>query len=202
MTYKYVSPTVQRPSRYHLIGVRLIAAVAMLFRLAAGWLPAEQPEPYLAYVPADKKLDPQWVRSLTAKGERKVYTGDELKYLAMPCGGIGAGELSIRGDGQLATWCLLNEVQFGNADGAQERLGCLEGRDDLRISHLQGLSHGATASTRGAAMPPPITGTRSTAMPLATTATRWMNCSTVTASSWVLTTWSRRSTAGKKTTAT
>ena len=144
MTYKYVSPTVQRPSRYHLIGVRLIAAVAMLFRLAAGWLPAEQPEPYLAYVPADKKLDPQWVRSLTAKGERKVYTGDELKYLAMPCGGIGAGELSIRGDGQLATWCLLNEVQFGNADGAHYLNPRVE---DKR------LEHGFAVSVRSAGQP-------------------------------------------------
>ena len=32
-------------------------------------------EPYTPYVPADKKLDPQWVKSLTAKGGRKVYAG-------------------------------------------------------------------------------------------------------------------------------
>ncbi|MCX6922410.1 MAG: GH116 family glycosyl-hydrolase, partial [Verrucomicrobia bacterium] len=90
----------------------------MLWFLQLACLRAEQSTPYTAYVPADKHLDPQWVRSLTAQGERKVFTGDELKYLAMPCGGIGAGELSIRGDGQLATWCILNEVQFGNANGA------------------------------------------------------------------------------------
>lgn len=92
-------------------------------RFAAAQVPedgrrAEATEPYAAYVPADKQLDPQWVKFLTAKGERKVYAGEELKYLAMPCGGIGAGELNIRGDGNLATWCVLNEVQYGNADGA------------------------------------------------------------------------------------
>ena len=52
---------------------------------AAGGSRAEPAEAYLPCVPVDKKLDPQWVKSLTEKGGRKVYAGDELKYLAHPC---------------------------------------------------------------------------------------------------------------------
>jgi uncharacterized protein (DUF608 family) len=99
---------------------------------AAGGSRAEPAEAYLPCVPVDKKLDPQWVKSLTEKGGRKVYAGDELKYLAMPCGGIGAGELSIRGDGNLASWCIFNEVQYGNANGAHYLQPRVE---DRRLEH-------------------------------------------------------------------
>lgn len=33
-------------------------------------------------VPADKKLRPEWVKSLTARGQRTVYRGAELLSLA------------------------------------------------------------------------------------------------------------------------
>lgn len=71
------------------------------------------------YVPADKQYDSQRIAGLYEKGERKAYAGRELIHIAMPCGGVGAGELNIRGDGQLATWCIFNEVQFGMYDGAR-----------------------------------------------------------------------------------
>src|SRR5208282_4594059 len=38
-------------------------------------------------VPADKKLSPDWVKSLFARGRREVLRGDELKYVGMPIGG-------------------------------------------------------------------------------------------------------------------
>ena len=49
------------------------------------------------FVPLDKKLRPEWVKALTAKGERKVFRDDELKTIGMPCGGVAAGQLYVRG---------------------------------------------------------------------------------------------------------
>ncbi len=77
------------------------------------------------YVPSDKKLDPTWVQSLFEKGVRKVYQGNELNYIAMPCGGIGAGEVEITGNGTLCfTESVYNQMQpanggLGDYDGAQ-----------------------------------------------------------------------------------
>ena len=53
--------------------------------------------------------DQAWVRSLYERGEPKRYTGDELRWLAMPCGGVGAGQIEICGDGKLGSWWIANE---------------------------------------------------------------------------------------------
>ena len=59
-------------------------------------------------VPADKKLSPEWVASLTARGQREVYRGADLARIGMPVGGICAGQLYLGGDGQLWHWDLFN----------------------------------------------------------------------------------------------
>ena len=59
-------------------------------------------------VPADKKLTPEWVKSLTARGEREVYRGADLAKIGMPVGGICAGQLYLGGDGKLWHWDLFN----------------------------------------------------------------------------------------------
>jgi len=67
------------------------------------------------YVPLDKNLDAQWVESLFQKGERKVYRGDELIYINMPCGGIGAGQVGVSGDGRICfTESVYNQMQKPN----------------------------------------------------------------------------------------
>ena len=77
------------------------------------------------YVPSNKKLDPIWIQSLFEKGVPKVYQGNELNYIAMPCGGIGAGEVEITGNGTLCfTESIYNQMQpanggLGDYDGAQ-----------------------------------------------------------------------------------
>lgn len=86
-------------------------------------LPLLRQEPAAAarishHVPAEKKLDPQWVRALTAKGERKVYRGDALDTLAMPVGGIAAGQLYLTGAGRLAEWNLFQEHRFSGYGAA------------------------------------------------------------------------------------
>ncbi len=60
------------------------------------------------FVPADKKLDPQWVQSLFARGQQTWYSGDDQRTVGMPVGGIGAGQLYLTGDGRLVHWDLFN----------------------------------------------------------------------------------------------
>ena len=55
-------------------------------------------------IPADKKLKPKWVDSLTARGRAEVFSGDQLAYIGMPIGGIGCGQLYFGGDGRLWHW--------------------------------------------------------------------------------------------------
>ena len=61
-------------------------------------------------VPADKNLDPEWGKTLFARGDRKAYQGKELETIGMPCGGICAGQLYVRGDGTLARWWIANNA--------------------------------------------------------------------------------------------
>lgn len=55
-------------------------------------------------VPADKKLSPDWVKSLFERGKPEVFRGQELNYVGMPVGGIACGQLYLGGDGALWYW--------------------------------------------------------------------------------------------------
>ena len=59
-------------------------------------------------VPEDKKLRPEWVKSLTARGTRETYSGPDLDKIGMPIGGICAGHLYLGGDGRLWHWDIFN----------------------------------------------------------------------------------------------
>jgi len=61
------------------------------------------------FVPADKALDPQWVETLFAKGQPKLYRGEELDSIGMPVGGIAAGQMYLNGDGRLVHWDIFNQ---------------------------------------------------------------------------------------------
>jgi len=75
--------------------------------------PFTKPDPQIKhFVPADKKLSDDWVRSLFAKGEPEVYRGKDLATLAMPIGGIGTGQLYLLGDGTLGCWQVFNKHHF------------------------------------------------------------------------------------------
>lgn len=60
-------------------------------------------------VPADKKLSPEWVRSLFERGVRTVYRGAELDKIGMPIGGLCAGQVYLGGDGRLWHWDIFNQ---------------------------------------------------------------------------------------------
>ena len=66
-------------------------------------------------VPADKKLDPAWVKSLFAAARATVYRGAELEKIGMPIGGICAGQLYLGGDGKLWHWDIFNQ-HIGTGD--------------------------------------------------------------------------------------
>jgi uncharacterized protein (DUF608 family) len=66
-------------------------------------------------VPADKKLAAAWVKSLFDRGTPQVYSGEELKYIGMPVGGICAGQLYAGGDGRLWHWDIFNK-KIGTGD--------------------------------------------------------------------------------------
>ncbi len=66
-------------------------------------------------VPVDKKLRPEWVKSLFERGKPQVYKGEELKYIGMPVGGICAGQLYLGGDGNLWHWDIFNK-KFATGD--------------------------------------------------------------------------------------
>jgi hypothetical protein len=66
-------------------------------------------------IPADKKLNPDWVKSLFERGEPQVYKGDEISTIQMPIGGICAGHVYLTGDGRLNDWRVTeNQVEIAN----------------------------------------------------------------------------------------
>ncbi len=70
---------------------------------------------FQSLVPTDKKLTPEWLASLTARGEPTVYRGAELDTIGMPVGGICAGQLYLGGDGRLWHWDIFNKHIGTNA---------------------------------------------------------------------------------------
>ena len=64
-------------------------------------------------VPADKKLNPAWVKSLYERGEPMVYHGAELGTIGMPVNGICSGQLYLGGDGRLWYWDIFNQSLEG-----------------------------------------------------------------------------------------
>ena len=73
-------------------------------------------EDFAHLVPADKKLSPEWVKSLFARGTPAILRGSELKYVGMPIGGIGTGQLYLGGDGQLWHWDIFNSSSKTGAE--------------------------------------------------------------------------------------
>ncbi|MBE3096700.1 MAG: hypothetical protein IMZ44_06160 [Planctomycetes bacterium] len=84
-----------------------LAGLAATAALADGAMAGSLPPDLVGPGP---KPDAAWMASLTERGQRKVYSGAELETLGMPCGGIAAGQLYVRGDGTLAQWWIANSV--------------------------------------------------------------------------------------------
>lgn len=66
-------------------------------------------------IPVDKKLDPQWLKSLYHRGSVSKYfkSKNELNFIGMPVGGINTGTVYLGGDGRLWLWDIFNSQQEG-----------------------------------------------------------------------------------------
>ena len=60
-------------------------------------------------VPKDKKLSAEWIRLLTERGEPEWLSGENLKHIGMPVGGICCGQVYLSGDGRLWHWDIFNQ---------------------------------------------------------------------------------------------
>ena len=91
--------------------MKMVGAGALTLSTAGSWQVFAGPfdNEYLKIIPTDKKLDPDWVRSLFERGQKQTYSNDELKYIGMPVGGIGAGHVYLGGDGRLWLWEIFNK---------------------------------------------------------------------------------------------
>jgi uncharacterized protein (DUF608 family) len=69
------------------------------------------PGDFQRFVPADKKLSAEWVKSLFERGTPTIYRGTQLRYIGMPVGGICAGQLYLGGDGRLWHWDIFNNIK-------------------------------------------------------------------------------------------
>ncbi len=81
--------------------------------LAAGSWPGAMAGPFTRadfdkLVPTDKKLSPEWVKSLTARGERTIYRGADLAKIGMPIGGLCAGSFISAATATLWHWDIFN----------------------------------------------------------------------------------------------
>jgi uncharacterized protein (DUF608 family) len=65
-------------------------------------------------IPEDKNLSSAWLSSLTERGLPAVYSGQDLKTIGMPVGGLCAGQLYLGGDGKLWRWNIFNTSMGGS----------------------------------------------------------------------------------------
>lgn len=56
-----------------------------------------------------KGFSVEWIDGLVEKGMPRIYTGDELKFIGQPVGGLFAGQLYLGGDGRLWYWDVFNQ---------------------------------------------------------------------------------------------
>jgi non-lysosomal glucosylceramidase len=93
-----------------------VGALGLLLRNLPAMAGPFETADFQRMVPEDKKLSPQWIKSLFERGEPTVYRGADLKYIGMPVGGITTGQLYLGGDGKLWHWDIFNQILHTGAD--------------------------------------------------------------------------------------
>jgi non-lysosomal glucosylceramidase len=69
---------------------------------------------YAQLIPADKRLDPEWLRSLFERGTfQSASERTALDHIGMPVGGMYAGTVYLGGDGRLWYWNIRNDDTGG-----------------------------------------------------------------------------------------
>ncbi|MGW8266437.1 MAG: hypothetical protein ACWGSQ_08720, partial [Longimicrobiales bacterium] len=75
------------------------------------------------FIPAEKRLTPGWVEALFDRGEATWYSGEDLRTIGMPIGGLCAGQVYLTGDGRLACWDIFNQNVSTGAGAANYEVG-------------------------------------------------------------------------------
>ncbi|MFO0875829.1 MAG: GH116 family glycosyl-hydrolase [Gemmataceae bacterium] len=101
------------PDRRSLLALGGAALAASLFSLDEAVAGPFEGAEFEKLIPAEKKFKPEWLASLTARGTPETRTGDDLKYIGMPVGGIATGTLYLGGDGRLWLWDIFNRISLG-----------------------------------------------------------------------------------------
>ena len=122
----------------------LSAAAILTARLPVMAGPFERAD-FEKLVPSDKKLDADWVKSLFERGAPTVYEGDDLRFIGMPIGGIGAGQIYLGGDGKLWHWDIFNK-HIGT--GAEHYAGPLTPSSPLEQGFALQITSGGKTQTR------------------------------------------------------
>ena len=68
-----------------------------------------------------KGIKKEYVQKLKKRGKPEVFSGEELKYIGMPIGGLTTGQVYLGGDGKLWYWDIFNinriePTNFGAGD--------------------------------------------------------------------------------------
>lgn len=128
--------------RRNFITQTAVSAAGLLTLQLPSWAKGMFPAaPYpLHNIPADKKLDAAWVRSLYERGVPTAYlkTKNELRYIGMPAGGLHAGTVYLGGDGRLWLWSIYNDEREGIDP---KTVLWNDGRTDRKIRNRDGASY-------------------------------------------------------------
>lgn len=137
-------PDKRRINRREFMHTTAIAAGGMGLAMTAGGRPVSAE----AREAADEEAWRAWNEDLLKLGARRVYRGEELHRIAMPMGGIGAGQVYVAGSGKLERWQILNNFNSNaNAPGSMFALWT-RSADGTKVAKLlqEGSEHGIPAT--------------------------------------------------------
>lgn len=90
----------------HFFTAALATAIAACPSFGCAAQPAEPQS--VTSVLLEKGFSEDWIDALAEQGEGRWYSGDELKHIGLPIGGLYAGQLYLGGDGRLWYWDIFN----------------------------------------------------------------------------------------------
>ena len=111
-------PTALPPlSRRRFLSASSVALSGLAFTRLPTFAGPFDPADFEKLVPRDKKLSPDWIASLTQRGQPQKALNRELDNIGMPVGGIACGQLYLTGDGRLSYWDIFHPATTTDYEG-------------------------------------------------------------------------------------